>query len=65
MRGEGEMLQIENTGVANLETGEAGRLRGGGGLDAGVSLAGLMVTAAGLGFKWGYEHLGPLFNRFF
>jgi hypothetical protein len=58
------MLRIESSGVASLRMGEAAEVRGGGALDAGVSLAGLMVTAAGLGYKWGYEHLGPFLNRF-
>jgi hypothetical protein len=60
------MLRIENSAMATLEMGEAAAVRGGGGgLDAGVSLAGLLVTAAGVGFKWGYEHLGPVLNRLF
>jgi hypothetical protein len=59
------MLQIESSGVVDLRTSEAGRLRGGSVLDAGISLAGLLATAAGVGFAWGYEHLGPILNRLF
>lgn len=60
------MLHIENSGMASLEMREAAEVWGGGGpADAALKLAGFLITAAGLGFTWGYENLGPFLNRFF
>ena len=30
-----------------------------------VMYAGIVAAAAGAGFKWGWDNLGPIFNRWF
>jgi hypothetical protein len=57
------MLDIDSYGVATLGTEEARECRGGvaGVVEAGIAIA----AAAGAGFLWGYQHLGPVLNRYF
>ena len=57
------MLDIDSYGVATLGTEEARECHGGvaGVVEAGIAIA----AAAGAGFLWGYQHLGPVLNRYF
>ena len=57
------MLHIDDYGVAALGMEEAQSYRGGIApvVEAGIAIA----AAAGAGFIWGYEHLGPVLNRYF
>lgn len=57
------MIRIEDYGVLALDQREAGEVRGG---DMGVIELGVVIAAAaGAGFIWGYNNLGPVLNRYF
>ena len=55
------MLRIDDYGVAALGMEEAQACRGG---VAAVELGIAIAAAAGAGFIWGYENLGPVLNRY-
>lgn len=56
------MLRIDDYGVTALGPEEAGAYRGGVvAVEMGIAIA----AAAGAGFVWGYDHLGPVLNRYF
>lgn len=56
------MIRVEDYGFAVLEPREAAAARGGtfGVVQFGIAVA----TAAGAGFVWGYDNLGPVLNKY-
>ena len=56
------MISVDDYGVAVLEPRGSAKVQGGTVPPLNLALA--ITAAAGAGFAWGYDHLGPYLNQY-